>query len=79
MMRQGRSPDDACLEALRTATLYNADLFSKTDRGVIATGTLADLIAVDGNPLTDITALQRVAFVMLSGTVVKEKGVATTR
>ncbi len=71
-VRYGMSP----LEALRTATLYNADLFGKTDRGVIATGKLADLIAVDGNPLTDITALQRVAFVMLGGAVVKEKGVA---
>lgn len=71
-VRYGMTP----LEALRTATLYNAELLGKANRGVIAAGKLADLIAVEGNPLTDITALQRVSFVMLSGSVVKEKGAA---
>lgn len=61
------------LEAIRTATVYDAELFGKTDRGVIAAGKLADIIAVDGNPLADITALQKVSFVMLAGTVVKDK------
>jgi imidazolonepropionase-like amidohydrolase len=39
--------------------------------GVIASGFEADLIAVDGDPLTDITALHRVAFVMKGGKVLK--------
>lgn len=35
--------------------------------GVVAPGKAADLIAVDGDPLADVTALQRVRFVMLRG------------
>jgi imidazolonepropionase-like amidohydrolase len=61
------------IEAIRTATIYDAELFGKTDRGVIAAGKLADIIAVDGNPLTDINAMQKVSFVMFGGNVVKQK------
>jgi imidazolonepropionase-like amidohydrolase len=39
--------------------------------GVIAPGYEADMIAVDGDPLTDITALRRVVFVMKGGSVLK--------
>jgi imidazolonepropionase-like amidohydrolase len=39
--------------------------------GTLAPGAYADVIAVDGDPLADITALQRVRFVMKGGTVVK--------
>lgn len=67
-VRYGMSP----LEAIRTATLYDAELLGKKDRGVIAAGKLADIIAVPGNPLADITTLQKVSFVMLAGTVVKD-------
>jgi imidazolonepropionase-like amidohydrolase len=63
----GMSP----LEALRTATLHAADLCGTPDRGEIAPGKLADLIAVPGNPLDDITALQRVQWVMHGGRVVR--------
>ena len=59
------------LDALRSATLNAADLLGKTDRGEIAAGKLADLVAVQGNPLEDITATERVIFVMLGGRVVK--------
>lgn len=67
-VRLGMAP----LAALRTATLNAADLLGKTDRGTIAVGKLADLIALQGNPLEDITATERVQFVMLAGRVVKE-------
>ena len=62
------------IAALRTATTNAADLLGKTDRGTIATGKLADLIAVTGNPLEDITATERVQFVMLGGKIVKQGG-----
>jgi imidazolonepropionase-like amidohydrolase len=63
----GMSP----LEALRTATVNAADLLGKDDRGVIAPGMLADLVAVPGDPLQDIDATQRVTFVMHGGKVMK--------
>lgn len=60
------------LAAIRTGTINAADLLGKTDRGVIATGKLADLVAVPGNPLEDITTTERVQFVMIGGKIVKE-------
>ena len=57
------------VEALRAATLYAADLLGVDDRGVIAPGKLADLVAMDGNPLEDITATEHVTFVMRGGKV----------
>jgi imidazolonepropionase-like amidohydrolase len=57
--------------AIRAATVDAADLLGVDDRGVIAPGRLADLIAVPGDPLQDVTALERVGFVMLGGTVIK--------
>ena len=60
------------LAALRTATTVAADLLGKADRGAIAAGKLADLIAVPGNPLEDITATERVQWVMQGGKVVKD-------
>lgn len=67
-VKLGMSPADA----LRTATVHAAELLGTTDRGTIAAGKLADLIAVDGNPLEDITATQRVVYVMQGGKVLKE-------
>lgn len=61
------------LEALRSATLYAADLLGKDDRGVIAPGKLADLIAVPGDPLQDITTTEIVDWVMLNGSVIKDQ------
>lgn len=60
------------LAALRSATVNAADLLGRPDRGVIAAGKLADLVAVPGNPLEDITATERVQFVMIGGRIVKE-------
>ncbi len=59
------------LDALRTATVHAADLLDTADRGRLAEGLLADIIAVPGNPLDDITVTRDVQFVMLAGRVVK--------
>lgn len=58
-------------EALRTATVHAADLLGTPDRGRLAEGMLADVIAVPGNPLDDISATRDVQFVMLGGRVIK--------
>ena len=59
------------VDALRTATVNAADLLGVGDRGVIAPGKLADLIAVRGNPLEDVRVLEQVPWVMKGGVVVK--------
>ncbi len=59
------------LDAIRAATINAADLLGTPDRGVIAPGKLADIIAVAGNPLEDVKRLQQVCFVMKGGAVVK--------
>ena len=57
-------------QAIRSATATAAKLLEQTDNlGSLAPGRYADLIAVRGDPLRDITELQRVAFVMKGGTV----------
>ena len=58
-------------DALRTATVNAADLLGVNDRGVIAPGRLADLIAVRGNPLEDVRVLEQVPWVMKGGVVMK--------
>ena len=61
------------LEAIRAATINAADLMGWQDRvGAIEPGKFADLIAVDGNPLGDISVLQNVKFVMKGGAVIKD-------
>ena len=58
--------------ALRSATSVAAALLGVDDRlGTLATGKLADIIAVPGNPLDDIHATEHVSFVMKDGAVVK--------
>ncbi len=52
------------LEAIRSATIYAADLLRRDDLGVLAAGRLADVIAVPGDPLADVTVLEDVRFVM---------------
>jgi imidazolonepropionase-like amidohydrolase len=61
------------LEAVRSATLYAADLLGVEDRGVIESGRLADLIAVEEDPLENIRSLEDVHFVMLGGHIVKNR------
>jgi imidazolonepropionase-like amidohydrolase len=60
------------LQAIQTATANDADLLGWSDRvGTVEVGKFADLIAVDGDPLADVTTLERVKFVMKGGEVVK--------
>ena len=60
------------LEAIRSATLYASDLLGLSDRGIIAPGRLADLVAIPGNPLTDVHVLENVQFVMHGGRIVRQ-------
>jgi imidazolonepropionase-like amidohydrolase len=58
------------LHVLRAATWNGADLLGMKNRlGVVKPGAFADLIAVEGNPDTDILALEKIRFVMKDGTV----------
>lgn len=59
------------LEAIRSATMHAAELLGVDDRGVIARGLLADIIAVPGNPLENIRVMEDVRFVMKGGQIVK--------
>ena len=58
---------------LKMATIFAADLLGVVDRGVIAAGKRADLIAVPGNPLEDISVMEDVRFVMKLGVVYKQE------
>ena len=62
------------LEALRSATSINAELFHLDDRGRIAPGLLADLIAVDGDLTENVEALRSVVLVMKGGAIVRRRG-----
>jgi imidazolonepropionase-like amidohydrolase len=70
MTRYGMSP----AAALQSATIRAAELMGWQDRvGSIEPGKYADLIAVAGNPLSDITELERVQFVMKGGKIVRNE------
>ncbi len=76
-VRQGhQKPMDAIISA--TSLAAQSLRLDKTI-GTLAEGYEADLVAVDGDPLTDITAVTRVAFVMKGGHVYKHVSPATTR
>jgi imidazolonepropionase-like amidohydrolase len=75
MVRLGMTP----MDALAAATVNAADLIGDSqDIGTIAPGKFADVIAVSGDPLKDITELERVAFVMKGGMVYKANGKEVT-
>ena len=66
MVKLGLTP----LQAIQAATVNDADLLGWSDKiGVIEPNHYADIIAVDGDPLEDVTTLERVKFVMKGGVV----------
>lgn len=67
MVRYGMTPT----EAIRSATLNAAEALGRDDIGALEAGRRADLIAVPGDPTRDVTALERVAFVMKGGVVAR--------
>ena len=61
------------MEAIQAATVTNADLLGLSNElGQISSGYLADIIAVNDNPIEDIATLQNVVFVMKEGVIYKE-------
>lgn len=76
MTRYGMPP----LEALRSATSTAAELLGWQDRlGTLEAGKLADIVAVDANPVNDITTMKRIFFVMKDGVVYRSERPDTTQ
>jgi imidazolonepropionase-like amidohydrolase len=68
LVRGGMTP----IEALRAATINGAELLGREKEiGTIEAGKYADIVAVDGDPLADITVMEKVVFVMKGGEVYK--------
>jgi imidazolonepropionase-like amidohydrolase len=65
LVEAGMSP----LDAIRSATLAAADLLGVSDRGTLEPGQLADIVAVPGDPLADVHAMEHVDFVMKGGVI----------
>jgi len=69
MVEYGMTP----MQAIQAATVHAADLIGWSDDiGAIAPGRYADIIAVDGNPLDDVTSLENVRFVMKGGEIYRQ-------
>jgi imidazolonepropionase-like amidohydrolase len=66
------------IDILKYLTSVNAEINGLNDRGIIQPGKLADLIAVNGNPLLDISVLREVPTVMKGGVFLKFKGTELT-
>ncbi|MFC0686628.1 metal-dependent hydrolase family protein [Novosphingobium clariflavum] len=62
------------MDAIKTATGNAADLLGSADVGTLQAGRYADVIAVDGDPLSDVKVLEHVGFVMKGGAIVKSAG-----
>jgi imidazolonepropionase-like amidohydrolase len=77
MVEWGMTP----IQAIQAATTTAAKVLGPlgVDLGQIAPGKYADIIAVDGDPLKDITELERVKFVLKSGIVYRQDGQPTPR
>ncbi|WP_028772217.1 metal-dependent hydrolase family protein [Shewanella waksmanii] len=69
MVKFGMTP----MQALQSATINSAALLQQDNLGQIKAGFLADIIAVDGNPISNIALLESVSFVMKDGKVYKNQ------
>lgn len=68
MVKLGLTP----MQSIQAATINAADLLGWSERvGSIEAGRFADIVAVSGDPTTDVTTLERVSFVMKGGQVIK--------
>ena len=67
MVRHGMTP----MQAIQSATSVAAEVLDHPHVGIVASGRCADLVAVPGDPLEDITLLEDIPFVMKGGEVVK--------
>ena len=65
MVRYGMTPT----QAIQSATINAAEALGRSDIGAIETGRYADIVAVSGNPMQDVTLLEKVVFVMKGGDV----------
>ncbi|HEX8845232.1 MAG TPA: amidohydrolase family protein [Pyrinomonadaceae bacterium] len=70
MVRYGMTP----MQAIQSATVVAAELLERpNDMGAIEAGKYADIVAVAGDPLRDVTELERIRFVMKGGEVVRNE------
>jgi len=70
MVKLGLTP----LQSIQAATINAADLLGWSDKvGAVEPGKWADIVAVNGDPLQDVTTLERVKFVMKGGEVVRDE------
>ena len=71
MVKFGMTP----AQAIRSATSVAAELLGVKDSlGTLETGKLADIVAVPGDPLSDVSMMEKVDFVMKGGVVEKRAG-----
>jgi imidazolonepropionase-like amidohydrolase len=67
MVQFGMTP----MQAIQAATINSANLLKQDNLGQIKAGFLADIVAVDGNPIADISLMENVSFVMKDGKIYK--------
>lgn len=76
MVEYGMTP----MESIQAATVHAAELLGwQDDVGAIAEGYFADIIAVDGQPLEDVSVLENVSFVMKGGEVYKDQALGSVK
>jgi imidazolonepropionase-like amidohydrolase len=68
LVRRGMKP----VQAIQAATIRAAELLEVQDRGRLAAGSLADIVAVPGDPTQRIEAMKDVRFVMKGGVIYKQ-------
>ena len=75
MVKWGMTP----AQAIRSATATAAELLSMQDKvGTIEPGKFADIVAVSGDPLSDVSVLEKIDFVLKSGVIYKgSQGIAS--